>query len=302
MRVLAALASLALLVAPLTLRAEPVPAAVSVDPPQDKAHPAQMIAFALPTHGVKINAVLYTAAGAGPHPTVLLLRGLPGNEQNLDLAQAIRRDGWNVLTLHYRGSWGSPERFSFTHCIEDAEAALVWLRDPYTAQAAYIDRAKIVVIGHSMGGFVTAYTAGHDPLVMGAALISAANLGTVLGTLPHKILAKVIDDNIGVSAGMHTLAGTSIDALADEAQKNAAAWDFNAYAPVLAKHPLLLVTSNDGLASASDKLAETIGKIDGAQVSQVRLPPDHSYSDQRIGLETTVLRWLENLPGAPAGP
>lgn len=47
---------------------------------------------------------MYMAAGAGPHPTVLLLHGLPGNEQNVDLAQSIRRAGWNVLTLHYRGS------------------------------------------------------------------------------------------------------------------------------------------------------------------------------------------------------
>ena len=89
------------------------------DPPQDKAHPAGMTAFALPTHGATINAVLYTAAGAGPHPTVLLLHGLPGNEQNLDLAQAARRAGFVVLTLHYRGAWGSPGAFSFTHAIED---------------------------------------------------------------------------------------------------------------------------------------------------------------------------------------
>ena len=35
---------------------------------------------------------------------MILFHGLPGNEQNLDLAQAIRRANWNVLTLHYRGS------------------------------------------------------------------------------------------------------------------------------------------------------------------------------------------------------
>jgi predicted alpha/beta-fold hydrolase len=37
---------------------------------------------------------------------VILFHGLPGNVQNLDLAQAIRRANWNVLTLHYRGSLG----------------------------------------------------------------------------------------------------------------------------------------------------------------------------------------------------
>ncbi|MFD3266336.1 hypothetical protein [Phenylobacterium ferrooxidans] len=31
-----------------------------------------------------------------------------GNEKNLDLAQAVRRAGWNAAAFNYRGSWGSP--------------------------------------------------------------------------------------------------------------------------------------------------------------------------------------------------
>jgi len=53
------------------------------------------------------NAIVYEAQGAGPHPTVVLLHGFPGNEKNLVLAQALRRAGWNVVFFHYRGSWGS---------------------------------------------------------------------------------------------------------------------------------------------------------------------------------------------------
>jgi uncharacterized protein len=122
-----------------------LPDALIRDPRPDAAWPAQTLAQAIPSHGVNLNAVLYTAAGAGPHPTILLLHGLPGNEQNLDLAQSIRRAGWNVLTLHYRGSWGTPGTFSFAHCLEDAAATIDWLR---SAEAApRIDSRKLVVIG-----------------------------------------------------------------------------------------------------------------------------------------------------------
>jgi len=38
---------------------------------------------------------------------VVLLHGYPGNERNLDLAQARRRDGWDIVFFHYRGAWGS---------------------------------------------------------------------------------------------------------------------------------------------------------------------------------------------------
>ena len=44
------------------------------------------------------------------------MHGLPGNERNLDLAQAIRRAGWDVLTFTYRGAWGSPGDFSISQC------------------------------------------------------------------------------------------------------------------------------------------------------------------------------------------
>jgi len=290
----------ALLIAPLGAAADPVPNSILTDPPQDKAHPASQLDFALPTKGVKINAVFFSAAGVGPHPTVLLLHGLPGNEQNLDLARAMQREGWNVLTLHYRGSWGSAGQYSFAHCLEDAAAALAWLRDPNTAAASGIDATKLVVIGHSLGGFVAAYTGAHDPDVMATGLISAANLGGGMGALNHAMAVKVIDDNIGTSAGMHTL-NASPDALADEVTRNAKDWDFVNWGDALGKHPLLLVTSNDGLAPANEALRDKAKAAGGADPTYVHIATDHSYNDQRIALEAAVIRWLENLPGAPAG-
>jgi hypothetical protein len=61
----------------------------------------------IPTQGVNINGLMLVAAGQGLHPTMVLLHDVPGNEKNLDLAQSVRSAGWNVLTLNYRGSWGS---------------------------------------------------------------------------------------------------------------------------------------------------------------------------------------------------
>ena len=142
--------------APLSDRCErcaAVPDALFRDPPRDPDYPADSLPHAIPSHGVNLNAVLFTAAGPGPHPTVLLLHGLPGNEQNIDLAQSVRRGGgWNVLTLHYRASWGTPGAFSFTHCLEDAAAAIEWLRTEGADRVPRIDRGRILVIGAQHGG------------------------------------------------------------------------------------------------------------------------------------------------------
>src|SRR6201996_6355148 len=125
--ILAGLAASFILAGAAAAQPASIPAAIFTDPPADPAHPPRMEMLHIPSGGVEINGVAYLAGGAGPHPTVVLLPGLPGNEKNLDLAQAIRRAGWNVVTFNYRGSWGSAGTFSFPGVLEDARAALAYL-------------------------------------------------------------------------------------------------------------------------------------------------------------------------------
>jgi uncharacterized protein len=81
-------------------------------------------------------------AGTGVHPTVSLLHGFPGNERNLDLAQAIRPSGWNVLFFDYRGSWGTSGAFTFAHTMEETTTAIAYLRDSANATRLHIDPAN----------------------------------------------------------------------------------------------------------------------------------------------------------------
>jgi len=269
--------------------AQDIPAAITQDPPVDPSHKASMEVVHIPTHGLEINGVLYRAAGPGLHPTVVLYHGLPGNEQNLDLAQAMRRDGWNVLTLHYRGSWGSPGDYSFHHVFEDAQAALDFVRDPAVAAKYGIDTHRIVVMGHSMGGMAASIVGDHNADLAGVGMISAANFSFIGAGQSPANLAKFMAQN------RESLTETA-DQMAAEAIAGAKDWNFVTYAPNLAKHPLLLVTSDDGLRGASDALAKADRAVGGAPVTEVHIATDHSYSDHRIALEVAVIRWLDGLP------
>jgi pimeloyl-ACP methyl ester carboxylesterase len=182
--------------------AQEVPAAIFTDPVRDAKHPARMEVLHIPSGGVAINGLAYVAAGAGPHPVVLLCHGLPGNEKSLDLAQAMRRAGWTVITFNYRGSWGSPGSYRFAHDLEDADAVLAWLRTPANATSLGIDPKRIVMMGHSLGGWVTALTAAHDPALIGAALISPGNIG-LLGKMPRETAAGFFTANGHGSAGRY---------------------------------------------------------------------------------------------------
>lgn len=282
---------------PLCARGQQAPAAIATDPPVDKANPAKMEALQLPSHGALLNAIVYVAAGAGPHPVVILLHGFPGNEKNLDLAQAIRRAGWDAMYFNYRGSWGSPGDFSFTHSIEDTLAAIAYVRDPANAKKLRADPAHIVLIGHSMGGFMAVSAAAQDAKVEAIGMISAADMGSTelwaseTGKEPNlQVIAAALADN-----GMSPLAGCTPESLAKEILDNHNQWAFPNAAAKLASRPILNLTSDDGLTATNDAFVAAVKKAGNANVTTVHMNTDHGYSDHRIALEKAVLAWLARL-------
>lgn len=270
-----------------------IPAAIYTDPPSDPEHPARMEVLHIPSGGVAINGVAYLAAGAGAKPTLVICHGWPGNEKNLDLAQAVRRAGRNAVTFNYRGSWGSPGSFRFANNPEDARAVLTFLRDPARAKALGIDPDRIAIAGHSMGGWVAALVGGSDDRLLGTALISAANMGWV-GKMPRQQAIKEAAGNA------ETLADTSPELMADELAGNVAAFDILQAASGLAKRPLLALTSNDSLAPHTDSLVAAVRAQGGASVTSAHVATDHGWSDRRIELQARIIRWLGTL--APPAP
>ena len=273
-------------------RAQPIPTAIGTDPAPDAKHPARSAVIHIFSGGVDINGLVYVASGAGPHPTLVLCHGLPGNEKNLDLAQAVRRAGWNVVTFNYRGSWGSAGVFSFGHTLEDAASVLAYVRTPVNAQALGIDAARIVLAGHSMGGWVTAETAARDPALAGAVMISAWDPGADSVT-DASARARLV---AGMAENYETLAGTSPDAMADELIAHGAAWSFPPLAGKLTATHLLVLTSDDGNGANDMALVAAIQKLGGARVSAAHAATDHSWSDHRVALEALVVNWLAALP------
>jgi pimeloyl-ACP methyl ester carboxylesterase len=220
------------------------------------------------------------------------------NEKNLDLAQAIRRDGWDVVSFDYRGAWGSPGDFSFTHSIEDTQSAIACLRDPAHASKLRSDPAYLVLIGHSMGGFMARYAGAQDSAIKAVGLISAADMGVdkvqSLKPAQEKEATARLAAHFAAES-MAPLAGCTPESLAEEVITNAAAWNVPNLAPKLTSRPVLVITSDDGLAPSNDAFVAALHKAGATDISTVHLTTDHSYSDQRIALEKAVLEALEYL-------
>lgn len=242
----------------------------------------------IPSGGVTINGIAYVAAGAGPHPTIVICHGWPGNEKNLDLAQGLRRAGWNAVTFNYRGSWGSPGEFHFAQVPEDTAAALAYLRTPEVAQKIGIDPQRIALAGHSMGGWSAAMTGAQDSALIGVALMAPANMGGI-GAMARDDLVKLAADNA------ETLV-TSPERMADELSANVEAFSLQGTAQGLAKLPLLVLTADDGLAPAANTLVDAIRATPGSNVQLKHFATDHGWSDRRLELQSTLIQWLSDLP------
>jgi uncharacterized protein len=262
-----------------------LPAAIYTDPPHDREHPARMDILHIPSHGVEINGLALTAAGAGPHPVLIICHGLPGNEKNLDLAQAVRRDGWTVVAFNYRGSWGSPGNFRFAQNIEDAGAVVDYVKGH--AAALGIDPHRIVVLGHSMGGWVAVNLAAHRTDLAGLITYSAGDMSRV-GGMSAENLSHMMAEN------RESLAATAEEMSAD-LKAVAGGRGFEAAAAGLKTTPYLALTSDDGLAAHTDDLVKAIESSGGQSVQSAHVATDHSWSDRRIALEALVINWLNAL-------
>lgn len=270
---------------------------VVTDPAPDAAFPAGQDAFVLPVGRGAMNALIYTAGGTGPHPTLLLLHGFPGNEQNLDLAQAARRDGWNVLTMHYRGSWGSPGAFSFGSAAEDAHAALAFLRRPDIAARYRIDPARIAVAGHSMGGFMAADAAADDKGVIGLFLIDAWDIGATGRDLASEAGTKAWQEE--AAGDLPPIAGTSADTLGAEMAGAPDRFDLLRRIAAYGDRPIAVYGAARGNGDGNAAYMAAARAAGNSRVTGAIWPTDHPFSDKRIALAQALIAWLDTI--APPG-
>lgn len=264
----------------------------------DREYPPQILDMQFEVEGAKINAVLYQAQGSGPHPTVILLHGFPGFEKNLDLAQAMRRAGWNVLYFHYRGSWGSDGVFSFLHVVEDVAAVIEAVQEPAFVTRYRVDPKRLTLVGHSMGGFAALIGGAESAAIDCVASLAGANLGG---------FALAVTDSPEVRAGMEAsldswsgpIRGASGANLIDEVLVNRARFDTSGRAALLAPKTILLVAGRlDDVTLVTihhEPLVEALRAAGAASLNaKVFEEGDHSFSGQRIRLAKTLVGWLED--------
>ncbi|MDR3607548.1 MAG: alpha/beta fold hydrolase [Oligoflexia bacterium] len=269
----------------------------SIHSPDQDFAPA-LVPVLIPSHGSKMLGRILTAEGPGPHPVAIFLHGLPGNENNFDMAHAVRRAGWNALHFHYRGSWGSEGAFSIGNVVEDAKAAIDFVKSP--AVAPYrCDPSRIAVIGHSTGGFAALIAGSRDPSLLGVASIAGFNFGAI-GALMLKDNALRTAWLNAFRGAIAPLKGLTADDLIAEITGNAPNWRLESFAPALEKMKTLIVWCSRDIVSIPEihhhPLIKAFEKTNRAFPLEVScFETDHYVSGPRVELATELIRWLRTL-------
>jgi uncharacterized protein len=141
-------------------------------------------------------------------PALMLVGGASQAEAKLVAAQqALQRElaehfagqGWAVLRYDNRctGTDGCPSKTTFDLLVDDARAALAYLR-----KRAEIEPAKVFLLGHSEGGFAASIIASHDEKLA----------GVILAAAPGRTLNKLIRERLQFQMKAAGRSGTEIAA------------------------------------------------------------------------------------------
>jgi pimeloyl-ACP methyl ester carboxylesterase len=252
------------------------------------------------SEGYKIQGKFYLATGEPVFPTVLLLRGLPGNEDDvLELGQRMSQCGINVLTFNYRGTHQSEGTYSLRGTLKDIRAAVEYLHQEGVIRKFRIDTGKLVVGGYSYGGgMALAYAASHPEIQR---IFSIA--GTDHGEFAREYnrnpaFAEMVDAMFKESespTGPVRSAGTGA---IDELMRNPAPYDLRRNATAVANRDILLIGAwDDANVTIEHHILPFYRALVDAKAQKVRIvafQDDHAFERSREGVAATVVCWVKS--------
>ena len=221
-------------------------------------------------------------------PCVILLHGLPGYTQNQDIGQALRRLGFVVMHLFYRGAWGSQGNFSLTGMVQDVESAVRWCGSRDASDIYGIDGDGVFLLGISMGGWAAIHGLCLCPQVKGAVAIAPADIGYLNRAQPQ------LFENAYRKYGCLRI--ETPEALPEEAARCQYSLGIMSRTDALKDRPLLMIGgSRDTVVPPENALVPFWKALqqDGTKEFIV-MDAGHSFADCRMELTRVVARWLSD--------
>lgn len=237
----------------------------------------------IPHGALKLKGKIYRAGGEGRKPSAIICHGYPGDTKNMDLAEELALNGYNVLVFYYAGAWGSEGTYRFSNLTSSTESALDWL-----LEKPYVDTGRVALISHSMGSVpLTNLMSVDDRVKTGVLMAPASDLAPWMGK-------DVIDTIFAVFRTMSEgklATGDDSEYKQDmiEAAKKLSPMDRVAGI----KAPIMVIVGSSDDITKPETCKALYEKATEPKKWVLIEGADHSFTEHRIPLQKEVLGWLK---------
>jgi pimeloyl-ACP methyl ester carboxylesterase len=222
---------------------------------------------------------------------------VPSREQSLALALA--KAGYDVARFNYVGTWANTGLFSWIGGVRDTEGVLRFLRSD-ASKGLGVDASRVVLVGHSYGGWVALMTAARDPAIHCVVTMASANLG--VGGKRIRDNGEAYRRSVAfyeevLSDPKHPVRAVSATSLADETIEHADAWDLRNSAPQLRSRQLFFIgAGQDRFVPGAIYIQPLIDELQRLNAPSVRTAiiegVDHDFEPHGTEVNELIASWI----------
>ncbi len=229
--------------------------------------------------GDTVSGYAFIANDSTLKETIILVQGYPGNDNNFDLAQVLRRNGFNVIHFNHRGAWGSQGQYMYSNCLEDIDEVIKYIQQVNISKKLRIVTEEITLIGRSYGGGISLIQGSKNESVKRIIAISSVNYGTVMERYNE------LKELSGFKKYMkkQIMINTNIDAFLQEMLDNKEKFNIVTYQNLLKSKKVLIVED-------SNKNDKWTSKLSSAEI--IKLESGHNFINKRIEMTNIIVDWL----------
>jgi alpha-beta hydrolase superfamily lysophospholipase len=254
-----------------------------------------------------IRGRFFPSAASTPLATLVLVPGFGGHPSDvLELGGRLSARDVNVLMFNNRGVQNSGGTLTYRNALDDAGAAVAWLRAPGQRTRFNVDPARVILGGHSFGGAIAILHAARDTNVRGVLSIAGADHSTYARRFREEPGYR--DVLLGVLANARAPQSTvrlDPNGLIEDIIANDSAYSHPRHAQSFARRPVLLVGGWNDLVCPVERellpMYRALRAVPGSDATLIAYPDGHSFSASREQLANDVHAWLERTM-APEAP
>jgi pimeloyl-ACP methyl ester carboxylesterase len=245
------------------------------------------------SNGATLRATMHVAAGSGPRPTVVSIKGFPGNNSQ-DFPTFLRSRGFNAVAINLRGQLESDGQYTVGGSPSDAAAVVSYLREDHARRTFGVDPDRIIIVGTSAGSFAALRAAASDASIKCVALIVPFNW-TLAGVSARSDAGR---QDLEAAAQRITqqspppvrLSDTFVQTLIDSAET----FDLRKAAAGLTRRNVLMVgAKNDATAPMSTHFEPVVSVLRGARavVRDTTFEDSHNLPNSLPAIFDLFARW-----------